>query len=201
MDIPSDEILTQQKRALRLEQKELRARCNGHESTTICTHIVNGLFELVPQLRTVGIYFPLNTEVDVLPAAQLLSQRGIVTALPVLQPDKSLIYARWRVEDPAEFDKNNVPRPFGALKPEVPQAILVPLLAFDKRGMRLGYGGGSYDRYLAEQRQQGHILAMGVAYEQQHLDRVPTQAHDMPLDVIVTQQGVLVCPPFAKQMH
>lgn len=73
-----------------------------------------------------------------------------------------------------------------------PAALLVPLLAFDRRGFRLGYGGGYYDRTLAELRRGGSILAVGLAFAAQEVERVPADPWDMPLDLVATEQGVIV---------
>jgi 5-formyltetrahydrofolate cyclo-ligase len=88
-----------------------------------------------------------------------------------------------------------VPGAFGALIPEagawlVPRVLIVPLLAFDRRGYRLGYGGGFYDRTLVGLRAQGKVTAIGFGFAAQQVPEVPTDAHDQRLDLIVTQAGV-----------
>jgi 5-formyltetrahydrofolate cyclo-ligase len=85
---------------------------------------------------------------------------------------------------------------FGALIPEsgdwlVPEVLVVPLLAFDRRGYRLGYGGGFYDRTLELLRAMGPVKAIGFAFAAQEIDRVPTEATDQPLDLIVTERGIV----------
>ena len=74
-----------------------------------------------------------------------------------------------------------------------PSTVLLPLLAFDKAGGRLGYGGGYYDRTLAALRKDGHITAIGIAYAGQEIDRVPMTALDQRLDLIATELGVRAC--------
>ena len=72
----------------------------------------------------------------------------------------------------------------------VPQIVILPLLAFDGAGHRLGYGGGFYDRTLQKLRAAGPVHAVGFAYEAQAVEQVPTEATDQPLDAIVTDAGI-----------
>jgi 5-formyltetrahydrofolate cyclo-ligase len=73
----------------------------------------------------------------------------------------------------------------------LPDVLLVPMLAFDRRGYRLGYGGGFYDRTLAELRKLKPVVAIGVAYAEQEMDEVPVADYDEPLDWILTERGVI----------
>ncbi len=87
--------------------------------------------------------------------------------------------------------------PFGILEPEGGEeetcdVAFCPLLAFDKEGYRLGYGGGYYDRYFAAHPQ---VLRVGLAYEGQAADKLPREGHDVRLDALVTERGVRFFPP------
>lgn len=75
----------------------------------------------------------------------------------------------------------------------VPGILIVPLLAFDRRGIRLGYGGGHYDRTLQELRTMQPTIAIGLAFAGQECRRVPAESHDQILDAVVTEREVLVC--------
>ena len=86
--------------------------------------------------------------------------------------------------------------PFGAMIPAaggwiVPEILIVPLVAFDRKGGRLGYGGGFYDRTLAELRASGPVLAIGFAFAAQEAEDLPLEPTDQPLDLIVTEAGVI----------
>lgn len=76
-------------------------------------------------------------------------------------------------------------------RPVVPRVLIVPMLAFDGRGYRLGYGGGFYDRTLEKLRATGDITAIGLAYSAQMFEALPVEDTDQPLDMIVTEDGVL----------
>jgi 5-formyltetrahydrofolate cyclo-ligase len=73
-----------------------------------------------------------------------------------------------------------------------PDLILAPLLAFDRRGGRLGQGGGSYDRTLATLRAAGEVFVIGLAFAGQEIDRVPTEPHDQGLDAILTELAYIL---------
>jgi 5-formyltetrahydrofolate cyclo-ligase len=84
----------------------------------------------------------------------------------------------------------NVPEPAASAKERRPDLLIVPLLAFDNDGYRLGYGAGYYDRYLSEHRAKRTIRAIGIAYAGQHVDKLPHEPHDEPLDAVVTEERV-----------
>lgn len=134
-------------------------------------------------------YMPMRTEADPLPA--MAAHDGPV-CVPVIEgPGLPLVFHRWTPE------ARMVPGAFGALIPEdgvplVPQVLIVPLLAFDRLGFRLGYGGGFYDRTLERLRAAGPVTAIGFAFAAQEVDAVPTEPTDQPLDLIVTENGCLV---------
>jgi len=136
-------------------------------------------------------YMPMRTEIDCLPAMAAHVAAGGQVAVPViLGPARPLVFHAWTP------DAAMVAGDFGALIPEagavlVPSVLIVPLLAFDRRGYRLGYGGGFYDRTLEGLRQRGPVTAIGFAFAAQEVDRVPTDLTDQPLDLIVTEDGVL----------
>lgn len=140
-------------------------------------------------------YWPMRSEVDLRPLLAVLSATRTV-ALPVVtgraQP---LLFRAWT---PATA---MVPAAFGTTVPPdtapevIPQVLLVPLLAFDPQGWRLGYGGGFYDRTLALLRARGPTRAIGVAYAGQRVDHVPHDPMiDARLDAVVTETGVAAFP-------
>lgn len=135
-------------------------------------------------------YMPIRTEISPLAAMAEAAAHGPV-GVPVIEgPGRPLRFAEW--QEDAAF----VPGPFGALVPEVcrwmvPEIVILPLVAFDRAGHRLGYGGGFYDRTLAGLRARGPVLAVGFAYAGQEAAAVPVEATDEPLDMIVTEREVI----------
>ncbi|EME68177.1 5-formyltetrahydrofolate cyclo-ligase [Paramagnetospirillum caucaseum] len=137
-------------------------------------------------------YWPLEGEIDPLPLMEALAARGHVLALPAVTETGGILeFRRWSPGEALETGPHGTRHP-AAAPPVVPAALLVPLLAFDRRGFRLGYGGGYYDRTLAGLCRDGRILTVGLAFATQEVDTVPTDPWDIPLDLIATEQGVIV---------
>ncbi len=137
--------------------------------------------------RILAGYMPMRTEIDPLPA--MAAHRGPV-GVPVI-PGRAmpLRFREWTPGCPlveGEFGAR-IPAEGAWLEPEV---LIVPLLAFDARGYRLGYGGGFYDRTLARLRARGPVLAVGFAFAAQEVAEVPIDATDQRLDAVVTEVGL-----------
>ena len=133
-------------------------------------------------------YMPIRTEADPLPV--MAGHAGPVGVPVIIGPGQALVFHRW-----SEGCAMTV-GPFGARVPTdgvvmVPQVLIVPLLAFDARGYRLGYGGGFYDRTLAALRAEGPVLALGFAYGAQEIPEVPVDQYDQRLDGVVTEDGIV----------
>lgn len=134
-------------------------------------------------------YMPMRTEIDPLPA--MAAHQGPVGVPVIVAKASPLRFREWtpgcRLVEGA----------FRAMIPEEgawvePEVLIVPLLAWDRRGYRLGYGGGFYDRTLALLRSRGPVLAVGFAFAAQEVEAVPTDAFDQRLDAVVTERGVTV---------
>ena len=142
--------------------------------------------------RPLAGYMPIRTEVDPLPAMAAMAAFGPV-GVPVIQaPGQPLKFHSWA---PGIAMKDG---PFGAKIPEtsvpmVPEVVIVPLVAFDVKGGRLGYGGGFYDRTLEGLRAQGPVTAIGYAFAAQEAMRLPLEPTDQKLDMIVTEAGFQPC--------
>jgi 5-formyltetrahydrofolate cyclo-ligase len=152
---------------------------------------VLGSLRLPPGAIVAG-YWPLRDEIDPRPLMLALAGRGHALALPVTGPrGTALTFRRFRFGDVL------APGPFGTFhpappaEPVIPAVLLVPVVAFDEAGGRIGHGAGFYDRTLAALRQRGRVFALGIAYAAQRLPCVPAGAHDMPLDAVATEDGVV----------
>jgi len=142
-------------------------------------------------------YWPMSDEIDVRPLMARLFDAGQTVALPVVvAPEAPLIFRRWQPDmalDAGGFGTFHPPGdPLGINEPEIiPDLLLIPLLAFDTQGFRLGWGGGFYDRTLAGLRAASPVIAVGVAYYGQQIDAVPHTPEDEVLDWIITDEDVL----------
>jgi 5-formyltetrahydrofolate cyclo-ligase len=150
-------------------------------------------FEAVkPQAgQVVAAYWPMRREFSTFEILQRLHEEKIACALPVVQKnDKCLKFARWHDGDALEEGIHGTQQP---IKKEFlsPDMIIVPLLAFDRRGYRLGYGGGYYDATISALKNKKDIVTVGLAYATQAcLFNLPIEEHDVKLDYVVTPQGV-----------
>ncbi len=134
----------------------------------------------------------MRDEIDVRPVLQVVAAEGKEVYLPVVETkDEPLIFRRWRPGDVLETSSFDVEEPAADQPAGTPDCLIVPLLAFDKGGYRLGYGGGFYDRTIAALKAAGLCLTIGAAYAGQLMDHLPRESHDQPLDMIVTEKGVM----------
>ena len=133
-------------------------------------------------------FYPMTPEIDVLPTLSWFAERGHPTALPVVVGRHlPLAFRAWSPGAPLERGALGIPFPAKGAAELIPEILLVPLLAFDRRGHRLGYGGGYYDRTLADLRAKGPVLAIGVGYSFQEVEEVPATAYDQRIDAIATE--------------
>lgn len=147
--------------------------------------------QLWPKVRqVVAGYAAIGDEIDPLPLLETFALEQARIALPcVVAKDQPLIFRSWTLDQLLE------PGAFGTREPAanhpemVPSLVLVPLVGFDLKGRRLGYGGGFYDRTLEALKAQGPLTVVGLAYEAQRLNNVPAERHDVRLDWVVTEQG------------
>jgi 5-formyltetrahydrofolate cyclo-ligase len=139
----------------------------------------------------VSLFVSVKGEIDTGPLAEKLAAAGVKLCLPVIVAKGApLVFRDWRPGDPLDD------RPFGLKEPPAsaaevtPDLLFAPLAAFDRLGGRLGYGGGFYDRTLAELRRLGPAMAVGLAFAAQEVDDVPATDHDAPLDGVLTETGL-----------
>ena len=135
-------------------------------------------------------YMAMRTEIDPTPTMEEATAHGPVGVPVIIGAGQPLKFRAW------EPDCKLIKGEFGAMIPEAgawmtPQIVIVPLVAFDRRGGRLGYGGGFYDRTLEKLRAAQPTMAIGFAYTAQEDDNLPLEPTDQPLDLIVTEQGII----------
>ena len=135
-------------------------------------------------------YLPIGSEADPVSFMSKMSLNKVVAVPVIVGKDKPLKFTIWTPDSELELGAFDVLIP-KSISWVVPDILLVPLIAFDSRGARLGYGGGFYDRTLSMLRLQKDIKAIGIAFSGQCVDEVPIEITDQPLDGVVTELGTL----------
>jgi len=180
--------LKEEKNRLRLRMLSLRKGINKPELASLLKQTFLNEDHFTSYKR-VAAYWPMSGELDIRALLQSLQAREQVCALPVVLEKKTpLIFRKWLPGDVL------IAGPHGTLHPRedaplvIPDLILVPLLAFDLKGGRLGFGGGYYDRTLA---QLTGATTVGIAYDEQAVDEVPSDQLDQRMNWIVTPTRVI----------
>lgn len=138
--------------------------------------------------KCIGIYWPIRNEYDPRPAANYFYKRGATLALPeVVNQQSPLRFLKWWPTAPMKKGAYQVPVPDNTA-PVTIDAVIIPMLGFDQKGFRLGYGSGYFDRTLAEIKP--YPLVIGIAFELSRLNSVYPQSHDIPMDFIITEEGI-----------
>jgi 5-formyltetrahydrofolate cyclo-ligase len=160
---------------------------HGHLSDRLCQHLLTFLHQHIPLGATVLAYYPHRQEPDI---RSLLAAPDFRWALPRCLPDRQLAWHDWQSGDPLVVGSYGIPEP----DPDLPlvmsgSALLIPAVAMDRQGYRLGYGGGYFDRLLANQ-ELG--LTVGITFAALLVDRLEIDPWDYPLGAICTESGVLL---------
>lgn len=185
---------------LRRHSLERRDLVSQQEAHAAAARVCEGALALIEKLRSaanglvVSSYWPIRSELNTRPLIEALHRRGAIVALPLMTAVRRPLV--FHVFEPGD---ELVKGPFGlsepsADKPEIfPEIIFAPLAAFDRKGARLGYGGGIYDATLGNLRLHRPVTAIGLAYAFQEAEAVPIESHDQKLDYVVTERETISC--------
>ncbi|MBI1980303.1 MAG: 5-formyltetrahydrofolate cyclo-ligase [Methylocystis sp.] len=181
-----------------LARRDLVTPREAHEAAAAVADRSLALVERIAREASLGdslvvsVYWPIRSELNTRPLIDALAAEGYRVTLPVMH----------RVRHPLVFrdftpGDDLVKGPFGLSEPSEdkpaldPDIVFSPLAAFDRRGFRLGYGGGIYDATLSALRAKKPVIAVGVAYSCQEADHVPIEPHDQRLDFVMTEQETI----------
>jgi len=185
--------IAEDKAALRKEAHRRRAEAaeaSPDAGTAFRDRFIESI-ELLPFV-TLSAYWPMGAELDVRPAMEALNRNGHKVLLPVVQsPGKPLLFRLWEPGQELRAAGFGTSEPPPEADLAVPELLIVPLLAFDRDGYRLGYGGGFYDRTLSELKALAPVTAVGAAFAAQEVAAVPHEATDVALDWIVTEREAI----------
>lgn len=177
---------------LKAEARKVALARRVHMDPGLGARLVPIVLEHFPPPRgaTVSGFWPMGPEIDIRPLLLALHERGHALCLPVTpKRGNPLLFRRWRPGDELVRGPMGTRQPAPDAEPLTPDFLLVPLLAFDRAGRRLGYGGGYYDRTLAV---LPGATALGCAYAAQELDEVPVGAEDQRLAAIATEAELII---------
>ena len=183
--------------SLRAKRRAVSAAERAHAARQVTRHADLAL-NLRPG-RRIGIYAATAEELDTSCLIALALRRGCLVYLPRIDPRPRVRSMRF-----AQLAERRSLNRFGIAEPEGPQlpsvrlldVVFLPLVGFDRRGMRLGMGAGYYDRAFGFLRLRGiwrAPLLVGIGYASQEVDRIVSAAHDVPLDLVITERGVIRC--------
>ena len=137
--------------------------------------------------KVIGGYYPVNYELDDLELLHDLEKKKITISLPVISKNFNMNFYVWSFNNILNMNTYGIPEP-EKNKLVYPDILIVPMVAFDKRLYRLGYGGGFYDRYIEKLLKKKKPLLIGLAHSCQKIFRVPNSEHDKKLDIILTER-------------
>lgn len=187
----ADDAVEQAKAALRLKARAQRGAISENLRAEAARRAASHFLDGIPLAATdiVALYWPIREELDCRPLLTRLMDSFQPVCLPVVEGEERPLDMRlWEQGTPL------YPSGFGTLAPSEiaprvePDVVLMPLLGFDARGTRLGYGGGYYDRTLAGMKKRPRLV--GYAFSAQELSEIPREPHDRPLDMVVTELGL-----------
>lgn len=182
------ETLIQQKAALRVHMRAVRKAAHAKAGPSVYAAVAGVLLDGMDMAEgaVVAAYWPTGSEFDVRPLMHALAAAGAQLALPVIAGD-GMAFRKWQVDAPLEAGPHNIMAPPASAEILQPHFVIAPLLAMDAQGHRLGQGGGYYDRTLAALRTEGSLQAViGLGFADQLVDHIPHEAHDVPMDYILT---------------
>ncbi|WP_233588906.1 5-formyltetrahydrofolate cyclo-ligase [Falsigemmobacter faecalis] len=168
---------------LRRRAADLRAEAAARENLTAANLRLSAVLGDFRGEMLAG-YAAMRSEAD--PALAMAAHEGGCCLPVVLRKAAPLIFRTWTPGEPLVEGSFGTRMPPGTAPERIPRVLIVPMLAFDARGYRLGYGGGFYDRTLEALRAKGPVTAIGFAFDAQEADLVPVELTDQPLDLIVT---------------
>ena len=183
------------RRILRKRRSALPTDVQDAHALAVCRHLIaSGLFE---QIRQVACYLATDGELDLKPTIEHLKHRGIDVLLPVVA-NKSMWFTVFQDSAGLEMNQFGIHEPIDKTERalHLEDLILAPLVGFTLQGERLGRGGGYYDKFLQNNRQ---TLVVGVAHSIQQMDQFESRPHDIPLDGLVTENGVCSFRDAARQ--
>ena len=152
-------------------------------------NLINKKFKL--KKISIAGYYPINFEVNVLGFLTKLHNKGITTGLPTIKKNYGMMFKKWEPNQALFLNKYGIPEPRNTNETIVPDIILVPLVAYDQKLNRLGYGAGYYDRALKKLSMHKKIVTIGIGFSFQKCMNIPIDKDDYALDYILNEKKII----------
>jgi 5-formyltetrahydrofolate cyclo-ligase len=155
------------------------------------------VFSIENTVKVAGLYYPVFNEISPLVFMEYFKDNNITTALPVVDSNSnSMVFKKWFKREKLQKSHIGTYEPLRTNKTIFPQVIIVPMLMFDRKLNRLGYGAGYYDKSILNlkryfNKKQKNFITIGLAYSEQETRSIPYESHDQKLDFIVTEKEIL----------
>ena len=173
---------------------------NSEDKNTFLKNInscLDRVFSIENTVKEVGLYYPIFNEISPLVFIKYFKDNNITTSLPVVDSNSnSMVFKKWFKKEKLQKSHIGTYEPLLTNKTIFPQIIVVPMLTFDRKLNRLGYGAGYYDKLISTQKRyfdkkQKNFITIGLAYSEQETKSIPYESHDQKLDFIVTEKEIL----------
>ncbi len=178
------------KSKLRKKIIKIREKINKKNIKIDFNKIINLFKEEKITKKNIGGYYPINFEVDDLELLKKFEKNNFKISLPIIKKNFQMDFYRWKFSELLKINKYGIPEPEAKIL-VYPDILLVPLVAFDKKLNRLGYGGGYYDRLIERLSKNKKILKIGLALSEQKISKVPINKYDQRLDYIITNKYII----------
>ena len=176
------------KNSIRKKIKILRRKNYSLDENASWKAAKNFFFHLKKNITSIGLYWPMLYELDTRPLIKLLLEKKIDIYLPCVSSNQ-LKFFQWKLNDTLTFNRLKFYEPKQKFIQKNPSLILVPMLAFDKNGFRLGYGKGFYDRFFEKNK---NLVYLGYGYEFQEVNYLPSEHFDLRCNTIITNESIKV---------
>ena len=190
-----------EKSVIRRHIRQQRKQLDPVQKSELDGRIQLGLMTLIEESNPacVAAFWPFDGEPDLRPALDSLVEKGVIVALPVIEPalgGTAMNFHQWFSAEQMALNRYGIPEPDGTpqIKLDDIQLLLMPLVAWNECGVRLGMGAGYYDRALQPRSHQESPLRAGVAYQLQKAPELPADPWDIPLHGVLSESGWFECP-------
>ena len=139
--------------------------------------------------KKIGLYYPIGSEVSTIEIIRNLRKIKYTVSLPVIEKNSAMSFYEWNEKSPLKINNFGIPEPI-KLKKVTPSVLIIPIVAFDAKLNRLGYGGGFYDRFISKLEKTKKILKIGLALSCQKINKVPINKFDKKMNYIFTENKI-----------